>query len=602
MLKTMALATFVACSTALLHSQATAQSRDDGRSIAGELIMTTERVASGLARPVFVTAPPGDTERLFIVEQRGSGGQSTRGDIRILRLSDNTLLSTPFLTITGLNTGSEQGLLGLAFHPNYAENGYFYVNYTSSNTTFVRRYQVSAGNPNVANPNSGLTILSFAQPQSNHNGGWIAFGPDGYLYIANGDGGGAGDTSNNAQTMTTRLGKMLRIDVDSATPFAIPPDNPFVGPIPGLDEIWAYGLRNPWRCSFDRATGDLYIADVGQFTWEEISVQPANSTGGENYGWRCYEGNHTFNVSGCPSSQTMVFPIHEYNHSAGRCSITGGYVYRGSEIPEMYGHYFFADYCGGQIYTLEYTGSPNPPVVNRTSELAPGGGLGISSISSFGEDANGELYICDLMGGEVFRIKRRPPQPPANDDCANATAVFDGTYAFTTVAASTDGPNEPASCDANGYSHIENDVWFKYFAPCDGVATVSVCDADFDTKIAAYVNCPAGPGTALACNDNACGSGGSEISFPVTANTLYRIRVGGFEGQTGSGSITLSCGVPSNCPADISGDGAVNVDDLLMVIGNWGPCPGDCPADTNGDDTVNVDDLLTVISAWGPCS
>ena len=243
--------------------------------------LTTELVVSGLARPVQVVAAPNDYDRIFIVEQRSG----STGRIKIFNLDTGTLNSTPFLSVS-VNTSSEQGLLGLAFHPNYESNGYFYVNYTASGGTYIKRYTVSS-NPDIADSSSAYTIMNISQPYSNHNGGWLGFGPDGYLYIGTGDGGSGGDPGNRAQDITNqKLGKMLRIDVDGGSPYAIPSDNPFVG-VTGDDEIWAYGLRNPWRCNFDRATGDLWIGDVGQNAYEEITFQPASSNGGENYGWRC---------------------------------------------------------------------------------------------------------------------------------------------------------------------------------------------------------------------------------------------------------------------------------------------------------------------------
>ena len=360
--------------------------------------ITTERIAFGFSRPVFATHAPGDTDRLFIVEQH-------TGRIKILNLGTGVTNPTPFLTISGLARGNEQGLLGLAFHPDYANNGFFYVNITvSGGTTIIRRYTVSAGDPDIADPASAQTVISYGQPFSNHNGGWIGFGPDQFLYIASGDGGSGGDPGNRAQDITNqRLGKLLRLDVNvPGAGYNIPPTNPFVG-ITGDDEIWAYGLRNPWRASFDRLTGDLYIADVGQFLWEEIDFQPANSTGGENYGWRCYEGNHAFNLGGCPPANTLVFPIHEYSLAGPNCAVTGGYVYRGCAIPDLQGTYFFADYCSARIWSFRYVAGVVTQFADRTAELAPAVGS-ISSISSFGEDANGEVYICDMFGGEIFKI------------------------------------------------------------------------------------------------------------------------------------------------------------------------------------------------------
>ena len=368
----------------------------------GAAPLTTELVASGLARPVFVTHAPGDFDRIFIVEQRSG----LTGRIRVFDLNTGTLESTPFLSLT-VQTGSEQGLLGLAFHPDYDTNGKFYINYTASNDTFIDEYTVSAGDPDVADAGSRRQIMRFDQPFSNHNGGWIGFGPDGYLYISTGDGGSGGDPGNRAQDITDQpLGKMLRIDVDGDdfpgdpnTNYANPADNPFVG-VTGDDNIWAYGLRNAWRCAFDRETGDLWMADVGQNAWEEVNFQPASSTGGENWGWRCYEGNSPFNTGGCPPQSQLEFPIQVYSHAGGNCSITGGEVYRGCAIPELDGTYFYADVCSSQIWSLKYDGVNVTDFQVRTAELGAG-----SSIVSFGLDAYGEMYICNL-GGQVRKIVR----------------------------------------------------------------------------------------------------------------------------------------------------------------------------------------------------
>jgi glucose/arabinose dehydrogenase len=395
--------------------------------------LASVRVASGLSRPVFVTAPPQDYHRVFIVEQQ-------TGIIKILNLDTGVINATPFLDIDGLATGNEQGLLGLAFHPGYDNNGLFYVNLTiADGTTEIRRYQVSA-DPDIADAGSMTLILSYAQPFSNHNGGWTCFGPDGYLYISAGDGGSGNDPGNRAQDITDQLlGKLLRIDVNGddfpADPnrnYAIPPDNPFVG-VTGDDEIWAYGLRNPWRCSFDRATDDLYIADVGQDAWEEIDFQPASSTGGENYGWRCMEATHCTGLTGCTCNDAgLTLPIYEYSHggSPSRCSITGGYVYRGCAIPDLQGTYFFADYCSNQIWSFRFDGFAISEFTDRTAELAPNVGT-IASISSFGEDAYGELYVCDLSGGEVFKIVPAggPPIDCNNNGVADDCEILDGSAA-----------------------------------------------------------------------------------------------------------------------------------------------------------------------------
>lgn len=371
-----------------------------------------KRVADGLSNPLFVAYVPGDYNRVFIVEQCG----------QIKILTGGGILPTPFLNISLKTTcGGEQGLLGLAFHPDYASNGQFFVDYTDlSGTTTIARYTVSA-NPNVANM-SEEKLLTISQPFVNHNGGWIAFGADGYLYIAMGDGGSGNDPDNRGQDITSQLlGKLLRIDVngddfpaDATKNYAIPSTNPFAG-VTGDDEIWAYGLRNPWRNSFDRLTHDLYIADVGQSEVEEIDFQPASSAGGENYGWRCMEGTSCTGLTGCTcNAPSLIPPIHTYTHAGLNCSITGGYVYRGCAIPGQEGAYFFADYCSNTIWSFRYDGVNQTEFTDRTVELTPDIGS-ISSITSFGEDAYGEIYICD-QGGEVFKIIPTDTPPDCNNN------------------------------------------------------------------------------------------------------------------------------------------------------------------------------------------
>jgi glucose/arabinose dehydrogenase len=344
-------------------------------------------VAEGFDDPLFLTHAGDGSGRSFVVEQSG----------RIHILQDGAILPQAFLDLTGIavNNAFERGLLGLAFHPRYAENGQFFVNYTDPNgDTAVVRYAVSAEDSNRADPQSAQIVLQVEQPYSNHNGGGIAFGPDGYLYIGMGDGGSAGDPQGNGQSLTTLLGKMLRLD--GGEPYAIPPDNPFAGRSPARPEIWAYGLRNPWRFSFDRATGDLYIADVGQNAYEEVNFQPADSAGGENYGWDVMEGLHPFEGQ---LSDALTMPVAEYAQSEGGCSITGGYVYRGEALPELQGVYFFGDYCSGLIWTL-----------HRTADGAWERALFMSTglnISSFGEDEAGELYVVD-HGGAVYQLTAAP--------------------------------------------------------------------------------------------------------------------------------------------------------------------------------------------------
>jgi glucose/arabinose dehydrogenase len=367
------------------------------------------RVASGLSSPLFATAPANDP-RLFIVERGG----------RIKILADGQVLATPFLDISGqIVSGGEQGLLGLAFHPDYIENGYFYVNFTEDggifDRTVIARFQVSA-DPNIANAGSRLNVLTYTQPYSNHNGGMIAFGPnDGYLYIASGDGGLFNDPQDNGQDTGVLLGKMLRLDIDSTSPYAIPMSNPLVDEDGARGEIWAYGLRNPWRFSFDRATGDLYIADVGQGAREEVNFQPAASGGGENYGWDIAEGFACLGGSGnCGTNPGFTPPIHDYDRDAGQ-SVTGGYVYRGGAIPDLQGTYFFADYVANRIWSFRYDGQQITEFVDRTAELEPAQGT-VSGISSFGEDADGALYFTSLNSGEVFKIIRGTSIGDVNGD------------------------------------------------------------------------------------------------------------------------------------------------------------------------------------------
>jgi glucose/arabinose dehydrogenase len=340
-------------------------------------------VEGGLVRPDYLTHAGDD--RLFVIEQPG----------RIRIIKDGQLLDQAFLDITDKvsTNGNERGLLSVAFHPDYKTNGQFFVNYTRrpDGATVIERYTVSSNDPNRADDQSGKVILTIAQAEQNHNGGLIKFGPDGYLYIGMGDGGGAGDRHGaigNGQDLNTLLGKMLRVDVTNQDTYAIPPDNPFG------NEIWSYGWRNPWRFSFDRATNDLYSADVGQNAYEEVNFQPADSTGGENYGWRIMEGLHCFDPrQGCDRSG-LVLPVAEYSHPEGGCSITGGYVYRGLDYPVLKGAYFFGDYCTGYIWSLQRDGDQ----WLMTKRLESG-----VSISSFGEDVNGELYVVD-HGGAVYQL------------------------------------------------------------------------------------------------------------------------------------------------------------------------------------------------------
>lgn len=351
--------------------------------------------ASGFDDPVDI-AHCGDS-RLFIVERDG----------KIWTVDTLGVKSAePFLDIDARvnSTNNEQGLLGLAFHPNYAENGYFYVYYTrtTDGDNRVSRFSRLGSNPDKGDPDSELILFTQDDIAWNHNGGQLHFSPnDGYLYVSLGDGGGGGDPQNSGQTKNTLLGKILRLDVDNPAPglnYGIPPDNPFVGNTQYRAEIWSLGWRNPWRYSFDRLTGDMWVGDVGQGLWEEVDYEPAGA-GGRNYGWRCYEGTHTYNTSGCPGASSFTMPFYEYSHSGGNgCSVTGGYIYRGSKYPDLYGRYLFADYCSGRWWQTRR----NADGSFTTQVLANLTGY---EYSAFGEDRNGELYVAGLSTGRIYKIR-----------------------------------------------------------------------------------------------------------------------------------------------------------------------------------------------------
>ncbi|MEO1524678.1 MAG: PQQ-dependent sugar dehydrogenase [Planctomycetota bacterium] len=373
--------------------------------------LQVERIVNGLSEPIYATHAPGDPDSLYVVEQDGV--------IKRVDLTNNTVQANPFLTVSNLSLNGERGLLGLAFHPEFEINRRLFVYTTDSNRdTLIREYTASADGT-TADASTEKPILGFEQPFGNHNGGWIDFGPDGYLYIASGDGGSGNDPLQHGQNPNTLLGAMLRIDVDGDDfpadinrNYSIPQSNPFVGSASGADEVWAYGLRNPWRNSFDRETGDLYIADVGQNVKEEINIQPAGSTGGENYGWRLREGTIATPSVGGATPAGAIDPVYDYNHNSsdtGGFSVTGGYVYRGP-IDELQGHYFFADFVTSRVWSFrfngdapdEHDGTNFEDFIDWTELMSPDAGS-ISSIASFGEDAEGNLLLID-RGGEIFRI------------------------------------------------------------------------------------------------------------------------------------------------------------------------------------------------------
>ena len=342
--------------------------------------------ATGLITPVCI-ANAGDA-RLFVINQHG---------MIMLVDTSGVVNPVPFLDISSRVTyGSERGLLGIAFHPEYKTTGYFYVNYVGpGDSTHISRFSVSSSNPDLADPSSEMNLMTIYQPFTNHKGGDLAFGPDGYLYIGLGDGGSGGDPGNRAQNMMELLGKILRIDVNHGNPYSIPESNPFFNNMNVRKEIWALGLRNPWRFSFDRLTGDLWIADVGQNLYEEVNFQAVSSHGGENYGWRCYEGNAVYDTTGCISSTALVFPVYTYTHVP-ECAIVGGFVNRHPSMNPFYGYYFFADYCSDNIWTLHKI-SGNWVTENFGS--FPG-----NNFSTFGEDKAGKLYLAGLISGTIYRI------------------------------------------------------------------------------------------------------------------------------------------------------------------------------------------------------
>jgi glucose/arabinose dehydrogenase len=345
--------------------------------------LTLQPVVKGLKEPTLVAGPPDGSKRLFVLEREGR--------VRVAD-ADGSLQPTPFVDVSdNTSLGTEEGLLGLAFDPAFIQNGYVYIDYTARDASVqVTRYAVSADNPDQADPSSAVTIMSIPKKSKYHNGGTLAFGPDGYLYISIGD----DEASEQAQSLSTIYGKILRIDVDSAQPYAIPPTNPFVSQAGARGEIWSYGFRNPWRFTFDASTGDMWIADVGDAASEEVDMQPASSQGGENYGWPMLEGTECMDPTHC-HDRGLVAPLVTYGHNM-NCAVMGGYVYRGQTVPALMGSYLFGDLCTGGVFTLLSTADSGWKRV----EL----GFQPIKISSFGEDASGDVYVVDMQAGAVYRI------------------------------------------------------------------------------------------------------------------------------------------------------------------------------------------------------
>jgi glucose/arabinose dehydrogenase len=519
--------------------------------------------ATGFTSPSDI-ANAGDG-RLFIVQKTGQ--------IKIIN-SDGTIRPTAFLDIDPIviNGGTEEGLLGLVFHPNFASNGYFYVYYTNlSGNNVVARYQVSASDSNIADAASAQILLTLSHPtNNNHNGGNLNFGPsDGYLYIGTGDGGGGGDTPNNAQNINSLLGKLLRIDVnkddfptDDSKNYGIPANNPYAGATAGADEIWALGLRNPWRYEFDRQTQDLYIGDVGQSAREEVDFVPAGTGGGNNYGWRCYEGFAAFNTAGCGAQSSYVSPVTDYDHTLGRCSITGGFVYRGPEFSTLQGVYLYADYCSGHIYGIKQNGASWDQVLAQQ--------FSGRNISSFGEDSAGRLYVSDITNGTIYKVQA---DNTATDTTAPTVSITSPVNNSTVL-----GANVALSADAT-----------------DNVGVIGV-----SFKL---------DGTSLAAEDTSSPFG---VTWNTTAysdgvHNLTAVARDAVGNTTNSSVISVNVRNSSSKSGDINGDNNVNITDLSFLLSSYNQTTTQCI--TNAaykcdlsvppDNLVNIFDLSILLSNYG---
>ncbi|MDX9856758.1 MAG: PQQ-dependent sugar dehydrogenase [candidate division Zixibacteria bacterium] len=447
------------------------------------LTLSLQTVVSGLSNPIYITSAPNDSVRLFVLEREGY--------VRIIE--GDSVLSQPMLDISDrVVTGGERGLLGMAFHPDFPDTQAFFLNYVNrindTDWTFISRFPIT-GNPDIADPSAEQVILKIRQPQTNHNGGTILFGPDKYLYIGMGDGGGTGDPLEMAQSPFALLGKLLRIDVRNGAPYTVPVGNPWVGTVDTLPEIFAFGLRNPYRWSFDRVTADLWIADVGQFVYEEVNVTRWSDLGGQNYGWDITEGFHCYEPASNCDSAGLDHPIFEYNHNNGRCSITGGHVYRGCAIPDLTGWYIYGDYCTGQIWRLKVDSAGNVD-----SEFgSPMFDVGNFDLATFGEDYYGELYIAELNTGRVRKIVHDgavedycagPPDPccigttgNVNADSEEAIDLSDLIWLVNYLFLGGPSPDCPAEANTNGDSggsidlsdliHLVNYLFLGGSAPAD---------------------------------------------------------------------------------------------------------------------------------------
>jgi cysteine-rich repeat protein len=530
------------------------------------------RIASGLSSPSHITAPPLDPNRLFVVEKTGT--------VRIIK--NGVLLATPFLNLASrVSSGAEQGLLSIAFHPNYKVNRRLFATFTDSRgNTIIARFTASAVNPDVVDASTERLLLTISQPFPTHNGGQIAFGPDGYLYAGMGDGGGVADPFESAQSNTTLLGKILRFDVDRETaPFyTVPSSNPNPGAGPTLGLIWAKGMRNPWRFSFDRLSGDLYTADIGEAQREEVNVTPVTSTGGENYGWDIFEGSQCFEPEplflSCPSLSSYVAPVHEYDHTQG-CAVTGGFVYRGCAMPDLHGSYFFADYCTAFVRTFELVGGVAQNLTDRTADVAPGGGLSIDSVTSFGEDARGELYIAD-QGGEIFKLV---PALATNTPSPSPTATSTWTSPPTDTPTPTATDTETATATATPTATLTLTGTDTPTATATTVDTATATASPTDTPVP-----PTPTETFVEETPTA-------IVAPPTHTPVPPTRT-----PTPAPTATPP---PAVCSGDVDGNGRVLPNDLALVARAFLSTPGrprwNPAADLNHNGVVDLGDLLMVL-------
>lgn len=536
-------------------------------------------VAGGLSQPVLVTNAGDGSGRLFVLERAGR--------IRVIDSAGN-LLPVSFLDISSIvgASGSEEGLLGLAFHPSYESNGLFFVAYTNlSGDLVLAKYSVSA-DPNVANPASAAILLTIPHPgNSNHNGGMLAFGNDGYLYWSTGDGGGAGDVPNNAQNTNSLLGKILRLDINSGSPYAVPLDNPFVGVSGVRGEIWGYGFRNPWRFSFDRATWDMYVGDVGQGAREEIDFESASATGGLNYGWRVMEGTLCYNPSsGCDTSG-KVLPVTEYVNNSATCAVTGGYVYRGSLSPQMTGIYFYGDYCSGEIWGLVQQ-SPGVWVSTLSVDTS-------FFISSFGEDEAGELYLTDYASGTIYRIvgpsgaptpTSTPPPFASNTPIATSTFTPVPGSSPTFTASPTSIPTftstpVPSSGLLTGRVIASKPVTVNLYDGSSALVASVAANPDGTFSLSA----PAGiytvqaiAGGFLSAQGSAVLTGGNTTVKPEIALLAGDVDGNNVIDQFDAMSIGFSYGTVVPPAADLNNDGIINLFDLELLANNYrktGPVP-----------------------------